>query len=171
MQSIKKHISGLDLHMKEVVSGAFISLLLRVSGAVVQFGFSVLVARWFGAKGFGVYALALSIVLIASAFGRWGLDQAALKHISVYKDKNEGEGIKATFNKAALLISGISILVSIFLFLLAIYLLLLPTPIIHIFMAFLSVSCSPICIPPSSVRTCVFANLHLFLSLSVCVGV
>ena len=117
LNRIKKHIFGLDLHMKEVVSGAFISLVFRILGAVAQFGFSVLVARWFGAKGFGVYALALSIVLIASAFGRWGLDVAALKFISVYKDKNEGEKIKKIFNKSAILILAISIVVSVLLFL------------------------------------------------------
>ena len=118
LKTIKKYIAGLDLHIGEVIAGASLSFAIRILGALAQLGFTVLLARIFDAEGMGIYILALSITVIASTIGHWGLDQAALKYIAVYKDQNKWREIKEIFYKAAVLVSAISIFVSVLLFLL-----------------------------------------------------
>lgn len=115
---LNKLLSALDVHMQEVVSSASISLIFRVLGAAAQFGFTVIIARLFGAEGMGAYALALSLVVIASSIGRWGLDQASLKYIAAYADRDEWQDINKIFYKAIVLVSSFSIFVSVFLYLL-----------------------------------------------------
>lgn len=113
------HYSGQDYHIREMVSGASVSFGFRILGAVGQFFFSVLIARLFGADGFGVYALALAIIVVSSTVGRWGLDQSVLKHIAVFADQGEWGAVKASFSKAFLMVSILSLVMTIVIFLLA----------------------------------------------------
>ena len=41
----------LDPHMREVVSGASVALVLRIVGGALAFGFNLLLARFLGVKG------------------------------------------------------------------------------------------------------------------------
>ena len=116
---IKAHYSRGDFHFKEVILGASTSFLLRMLGAIAQFVFSVLVARLFGADGFGMYTLALSIIVISSAIGRWGLDQSVLKHVSVFADQGEWGAVKETVLRAFLMVAGFSFAVTILVILMA----------------------------------------------------
>lgn len=69
----------MDHHMKEVVRGAATAFMLKALGAGLSFGFNVLLARLLGAKGAGVYYLALTVTTIASVLGRIGLDNTLLR--------------------------------------------------------------------------------------------
>lgn len=108
-----------DTSMREVLSKAALGFSLRIAGAAAQFGFTVLLARFYGAEGMGAYTLALSVTVIASAVSRWGMDQAALKNIAVYADTNAWAEAKTAFASAlaAILITGT--VVTLFLFLLS----------------------------------------------------
>ena len=53
--------------------------MVRVAGAGLGFAFNVALARMLGADGLGVYHLSLTFILIASVFGRVGMDAAMLK--------------------------------------------------------------------------------------------
>jgi len=70
---------GMDHHMKEVVRGAATAFTLKALGAGLSFGYNVLLARLLGAKGAGVYYLALTVTTIASVLGRMGLDNTLLR--------------------------------------------------------------------------------------------
>jgi O-antigen/teichoic acid export membrane protein len=95
-------------HLKEVISNAGVSLLLRLVGAAAQFIFSVVIARMYGAEGFGIYTLALSFTVISSVIGRWGLDQAALKFIAIYAERGEWSEVRAIQKRALKLVMLIS---------------------------------------------------------------
>lgn len=100
----------------DVVSGAGLSLLLRVVGAAAQFGFSVIVARFYGADGLGVYSLSLSNIVIASVLGRWGLDLTALKLIAIHANNGEWSVVNAIQVQALKLVLSISTGVTLVLF-------------------------------------------------------
>ena len=105
---IRKLIPSRGGHLKEVISGAGISLTLRLIGAACQFMFSVVIARMYGAEGFGIYTLALSCTVIASVMGRWGLDQAALKFIAIHAERGEWGEVRAIQKRALKLVMLIS---------------------------------------------------------------
>ncbi|MCI0667309.1 MAG: oligosaccharide flippase family protein [Methylococcaceae bacterium] len=112
-------IGGSDDPLTEVISGAGLSLLLRVLGATAQFGFSMVVARYYGAEGLGIYTLSLSNTVIASVLGRWGLDQAALKLIAIRANKREWALVEAIQIRALKLVMSISVGITLVLFVLA----------------------------------------------------
>lgn len=119
LKVIRSHLPALDVDMSEVLKSASVSFLFRIIGAIAQFSFTVLLARMFGADGLGIYVIALSLTVIASNIGRWGLDQAALKYIAIYADKGEWGEVRAVFGKSVIVVLVISSFVSGCLFFLA----------------------------------------------------
>ncbi|MFN2371623.1 MAG: flippase [Candidatus Krumholzibacteriia bacterium] len=80
---------GPDAHFKEVLHGAFWAFALRVVGAVVGFGFNVLLARALGADGAGIYFLALTVTTIAAVVARLGLDNTMLRRVAAAVDRGD----------------------------------------------------------------------------------
>jgi O-antigen/teichoic acid export membrane protein len=64
-------------------------LIIRGSGALLQFSFFFMLARMVGSEGFGIFSLSYSIILIGSALSRWGMDQIVLKELSVLSISND----------------------------------------------------------------------------------
>jgi O-antigen/teichoic acid export membrane protein len=71
-----------DLSRNRILGPAAGAFLLRVSGAGLQFLFTLLLARFYGAAGVGVYVIGLSILVVASTIARWGLDQTSMKLVA-----------------------------------------------------------------------------------------
>ncbi|MFQ5889931.1 MAG: flippase [Gemmatimonadota bacterium] len=65
--------------MREIVRGASISFVVRVAGAAVALSFNIALARILGTDGTGLYFLALTVVTVAVAVGRLGLDNVLLR--------------------------------------------------------------------------------------------
>lgn len=112
-------LRDLDVHMKEVVQGAGVAFLLKLVGASFSFGFSVLLARLFGADGAGVYFLALTVSTIGATFGRFGLENTLLRFVSAHAAKGEWPAVRGVFKKGMGLALAISSLISFLLFFLA----------------------------------------------------
>lgn len=64
--------------------GALTSFGLRVAGAGLLYGLHVLLARWMGTEGYGVYAFAISWTSFLAEFGTLGLPNAALRFVPEY---------------------------------------------------------------------------------------
>ena len=94
-------LPDMDLEMLRKVSSVF---LLRILGAGAQLLFTILLARIYGAEDMGAFILSLSFVLIISTISRWGLDQAALKHIAVYADEGQWASVRSVFAAAFVMI-------------------------------------------------------------------
>jgi O-antigen/teichoic acid export membrane protein len=70
------------LHQSQILGPASGAFLLRVLGAGLQFLFTLLLARFYGAAGVGVFVIGLSILVVASTVARWGLDQTSMKLVA-----------------------------------------------------------------------------------------
>ena len=68
--------------MAEIVRGASIAFILKIIGAALAFAFNIVLARLLGAEGTGIYFLAFTVCIIASVFGRMGLDNVILRFIA-----------------------------------------------------------------------------------------
>lgn len=96
-------LSDLDLHMREVLSGASVAFIFKVLGAGLGFGFNVLLARLLGAEGAGIYYLALTITTIATVVGRMGLDNALLRFAAANASQEKWEKVAGVYQKGILI--------------------------------------------------------------------
>ncbi|MDY7032485.1 MAG: flippase [Thermodesulfobacteriota bacterium] len=100
--------------MQEVLNGASIAFTLKVIGAGLSFSFNVVLARILGAEGAGIYYLALTITMIATVFGRMGLDNTLLRFIASNAAIGDWVAVKGVYRKGmvfALTASGLSSLI------------------------------------------------------------
>jgi len=79
---IIKRLARLDKHMKEVLVGASVALVLRGAGAGLAFLFNVAVAKLLGAEGVGLFFMALSVTMMGSVVARMGLDNSLIRFIA-----------------------------------------------------------------------------------------
>jgi O-antigen/teichoic acid export membrane protein len=89
----------LDVHMRELIEGASVALVLKVAGAGLAFSFNVVLARMLGAEGAGLYFLALTLATVASVFGRLGLDNALLRFVSANVSISDWQAVKGVYRK------------------------------------------------------------------------
>ncbi len=111
--------SRLDHHMLEVVRGSALALVLKVVGAGLTFLFSVVIARFFGADGSGVYSIALTVLTIATVLGRLGMDNTLVRFMAAGAATADWASVKGAY-RAAMSISLVASLgTSVLLFLAA----------------------------------------------------
>lgn len=84
-----------DLHLSELLKGSSVSFIYRLSGLVIAYAFSLVVARTMGAETWGIYSLCLAVVTFVSIFGRMGFDTALLRFNAELKAKKEFGLLKA----------------------------------------------------------------------------
>jgi O-antigen/teichoic acid export membrane protein len=100
----------MDRHMKEVVRGAVTAFTLKALGAGLSFGYNVLLARLLGAKGAGVYYLAVTVTTIASVFGRMGLDNTLLRFTAANAAGGDWDKVAGIYRIGIRIAVGASIL-------------------------------------------------------------
>ncbi len=118
IKKIKAKLSE-DIHFKELVKGSFDYFILRISGMVVGYVFTIVVTRNLGASAWGIFALCITILQIVSVLSKLGLDTALLRFIAQYNAQGKGKTIKHIYLKAISLIIPFSIFLSVFLYFLA----------------------------------------------------
>lgn len=107
LQTVRNKFTELhnDPHLREVARGALIALAVRVSGSALAFAFNVAVARLLGAKGTGLYFLALSIVTIGAVIASVGLNNALLRLVASHAAHHEWGKIRAVHSMGIRLIT------------------------------------------------------------------
>jgi O-antigen/teichoic acid export membrane protein len=71
------------------------STLLQFTLSILTFATTIIIAQLSGDKGFGIYSLIFTWVTLLSSLALFGLDDLALKQISIYKLKNQQAETKA----------------------------------------------------------------------------
>lgn len=101
---LKKIFGGFNSRALGVLS----AFVVKVSGAGLGFLLSLLLARFLGASGTGVYFLSLTIVSIGATLARLGLDNAVLKFASIAIDRGDRGSLSALYKRTLglLLLSG-----------------------------------------------------------------
>ncbi|MFQ5706459.1 MAG: flippase [bacterium] len=110
-------LSQLDQHMKEVVRGASVAFILRLLGVGLGFGFNVLLARLLGAKGAGIYYLALTVVTISTIFGRLGLGNALLRFVADSSEQGDWAKVAGAYRQGIKIAAGAAAVVTVVVFL------------------------------------------------------
>jgi O-antigen/teichoic acid export membrane protein len=105
-------LDRIDPHLKETVFGAGVAFSLRLTGKALAFGFNVLLARLLGARGAGIYYLALTSVTIAAVVGRMGLDNALLRFTASHAARREWDRVAGAYRRGVRLAVGTSLIVT-----------------------------------------------------------
>ena len=61
----------------------------QVAGMVLRYVVVLLVARWYGADGLGLYSVAIALGVLAALFGRMGVDRAILRFGAGYRSRED----------------------------------------------------------------------------------
>jgi len=93
-------VTKLDIHMREILGGAFVAFLLKAIAAGSSFGFSVLLARILGAHGAGIYFQALTLTTIAAVLGRVGLSNTLVRFTAANAAVGDWEKIAGLYRKS-----------------------------------------------------------------------
>lgn len=113
---LEKLFNRFDGHMREVLKGASSALLIRIIGTLLGFTISVLIARFLGASGSGVYFLALSVATIGATIGRVGFDNTVVRFVASYASTGDWGSVNAVYDIALKVVSAASIVVAIMIF-------------------------------------------------------
>lgn len=105
-------LGRLDAHMREVVRGASVAFMLRVSGAGLGFLSNIILAHALGARGAGIYYLALTVTGIATLVGTAGLDHALLRFVAASAAHDDWGRVAGAYRKGVLYATGASAVVT-----------------------------------------------------------
>jgi O-antigen/teichoic acid export membrane protein len=112
----------LDVKIKVYfLSGAYKTILLQGSIALLTFFTSLFIARVTGDKGFGVYTTVFTWISIISVGATLGLDDLALKQLPIYQEEKSYSKIKGFLSWANWLGAGFGIVCAILLLVIANY--------------------------------------------------
>ena len=103
----------------KVVSGIGWNFVGMIAGSLAGFLSSILIARYLGASEYGNLALALSVLNILVILSALGFEFALNKYIPVLLLEKNPQGIRLLVRKLTLVKVGISIVLSVFIFLAA----------------------------------------------------
>lgn len=88
------------------------AFFLRLLGAALNFGFNVLLARFLGSEGAGIYYIAYTVVLFSSLIGRLGLERAMLRYASIYASQKKWISVAGIYRRGMLISVGMSVLMT-----------------------------------------------------------
>jgi len=108
-----------DWHFFELLKGSGIAFFLKVSGMCLGYIFTLIVTRSFGASIWGIFALSIVVLHIASVLGKLGVDTALVKFTAEYVAKMDPVILKKIYQKSMIIVIPFSIFISILVFFLA----------------------------------------------------
>ncbi|NNM34156.1 MAG: oligosaccharide flippase family protein [Gemmatimonadetes bacterium] len=79
---------------------------MRVTGAVLALAFNLVLARYLGADGAGVYLLALTVVTVGTVLSRLGMDNALLRFVAGHRALDDWASVRGV-HRAALAVSAL----------------------------------------------------------------
>lgn len=98
--------------VRSLVSGTAGTGLVQAGGAAAGFAVQIILARVMGAEGFGVYTIALSVLLIGSTLSLGGMDRTFLRFLPVYRQSAQWGAFRGLLTGGSLAVLGLSTLLA-----------------------------------------------------------
>lgn len=119
LRKIRSHnlldVSGIA----DIVRGASVTFVLRIVGLALGFALNIAIARTLGQTAAGLYFLSFSVVTLASTIGIFGLKNTVVRFVASNNAVEDFAAVRGTRNMAVLVTFGVSMLVTILLWVLA----------------------------------------------------
>lgn len=97
-------------------SGAMVVFFGKIFRTLVQYIFLVVISKMLGVESFGLYMLGFTIITFTEIVARLGLDNAAIRFVSMHQGTGEGWIVKAVISRAILYAFLFSLPITAFLF-------------------------------------------------------
>lgn len=101
-----------DKHLKELFHGSFIAFVLKGLGLIAGYGFSLLITSSYGAKGYGVYGLTLSVLTVLGIASTLGFHLAILRLIPQWLMEGKTGNVRLLYKKLITIIIPLSIVIA-----------------------------------------------------------
>ena len=98
-----------DLHLKELLKGSSVALGLRLFGALLGYGFTLLITRNYGAAAMGIFTLSLTVLNMGALVGKFGLDTAGVRLIAAYAGKKQWGNVHDVYRRIFVLGTALAI--------------------------------------------------------------
>jgi len=98
---------------RKLFQGIAYTLLGLIAGKFLVFIFRVVVARYLGSADFGILSGAIAVVTLCGALSTLGMDMGIARFVAFHEKSSEGKGIRSTVIWAWTSVTGIGILWSI----------------------------------------------------------
>ncbi|MBL6872903.1 MAG: oligosaccharide flippase family protein, partial [Flavobacteriales bacterium] len=107
MNKIRTYLTNLydDIHLMELLKGASSTLIIKLFGLIVGYGFAIYISNKYGAFVFGQYVTALLVVEILSIISRLGIDTSLVRFVSKYAKKGSLKLINQLYFKSVALVT------------------------------------------------------------------
>jgi O-antigen/teichoic acid export membrane protein len=105
-----------DTQIKELLKGSSLSLVIKIGGVAASYVLSLLISMRYGAKGFGIYSLSLTVLWVLGLTGLMGFNLAVLRFIPQFISEDNLHKIKVLYKDILQLTAPISLFLSIFLY-------------------------------------------------------
>ena len=112
-------VGRFDDHMQELFHGATVAFVLKVIAAGIAFGLNIVLARFLGADGTGIFFLAFTIVTITATVGRVGMENTLVRFVASNIAAECPGKVLGVYQKAMLYSFSAAAIVSVLLYLLA----------------------------------------------------
>ena len=99
--------------MRELVRQSGVSFATRVSGLAVAFLANILLSRLLGPSGYGAYAIAIGWASVLAIPARLGLDNAALRFVTLYRERQDVGALRGLLRTSAGAIAAASVFASV----------------------------------------------------------
>jgi O-antigen/teichoic acid export membrane protein len=117
LNKVERTILG-DSHIKEILTGSSWTLIFKILGLGVGFLLTITASRLFGAQGWGVFSLSLSVITFAAILSRLGLDTALIKLVAEHNAREKGlSGFLGVMLKILAVVGPNTVLISILVYL------------------------------------------------------
>jgi len=113
----KKNQKELDTSLKLIFKSSLFVFCGVFLSKILSYFYRVVVARYFGPEVYGLFSLAMMILLLITAIASLGLYQGALRFTSLYRGKNKQNKIRYLFKISTLYLFVSGILFAILLYL------------------------------------------------------
>lgn len=102
-----------DTQIKELLKGSSLSFCIKIVGVAASYVLSLLISMRYGAKGFGIYSLSLTVLSVLGITGLMGFDLAVLRFIPQFTSEDNLHKIKVLYKDILQLTAPISLFLSI----------------------------------------------------------
>jgi O-antigen/teichoic acid export membrane protein len=102
-----------DLHLRELLSGSSTYLIFSIVGLFLNYLFTFLITRNFGAETMGVFAFTITTLAILSTIGTLGFGTAIVRFIAEYGSQNRQDSVREIHTRMSKLAVIFSLILSI----------------------------------------------------------
>ena len=109
-------LNNLNPDFVKLLKGSGLVMGFKVLGAIAGFAITYVITKNFGADGYGVFELCLTLLTILSLFSRAGIDSALVRFIPEFKDKRDEDSLKKVYALTMLIAIPVSVMFSVLLY-------------------------------------------------------